>query len=373
MFNALIVEDEKPILDLMKYVIGQDPHYTIVGAFTNPLEALAEFPEHSVDVAFLDIEMPKMNGLELAQKINECSAQTKIVFTTAYKDYALDAFNLFAFHYILKPVTPMAIDRVTKKLVEQLGHIKTGGQPQNKATIQCFGGFEVRNQEGNMVRWRTKKAEELFAYFLCHPGRHVSKWNLIDLLWGEMDEERATHNLYTTVYRLKKILKEQKIGVDIHKTSEGYVLEPRDQSYDVWAYLQHNFPQTREPFDVEQAEYLYSQYKGPLLDQRDYFWKTPMEEMFAKQYTMLVQQLIEHDLFQREWQKAEQRVDSYLSMYPLQEEMNQILLEMYARNKQSGKVAKHYEKFAHAYRNEVGVEPPEGMRKWVAAYLKENS
>ncbi|KQL46834.1 histidine kinase [Brevibacillus choshinensis] len=372
MFNALIVEDEKPILDLMKYVIGQDPHYTIVGAYTNPLEALDQFSELQVDVAFLDVEMPRMNGLDLAQKINERSSQTKIVFTTAYKQYALDAFDVHAFHYILKPVTPMAIERVTKRLVDQFGHTKTGNQQQKMASIQCFGGFEVRNTEGSIVRWRTKKAEELFAYLLCHPGRNMSKWHLVDLLWGEMDEERATHNLHTTVYRLKKILKEQEVGMDISKTSEGYMLEPKDQSYDVWAFNQYHFSVAMDSFDVEQAEKLYHLYKGSLFDQKDYLWKTPLEEKYTKQYTMLVQKLIEHDLLRKDWQKAEQRVDTYLALYPLQEEMNQVLLEIYARNHQRRKIAKHYEKFATAYRLEVGVEPPEAMRKWVEDYLREN-
>lgn len=372
MFNALIVEDEKPILDLMKYVIGQDPHYTIVGAYTNPLEALAQLPELQVDVAFLDVEMPRMNGLDLAHKINELSSQTKIVFTTAYKQYALDAFNVYAFHYILKPVTPMAIERVTNRLVDQFGHVKRSSKKETKASIQCFGGFEVRNTEGSIVRWRTKKTEELFAYFLCHPGRNISKWHLVDLLWGEMDEERATHNLHTTVYRLKKILKEQELGMDISKTSEGYMLEPRDQSYDIWAFNQFHFSVAKDQLEIEQAEKLYHLYKGSLLDQKDYLWKTAMEEKYAKQYTMLVQQLIEHDLSQKDWQKAEQRVDTYLAMYPLQEKMNQVLLEIYARNQQRGKIAKHYEKFATLYRQEVGMEPPEEMRKWVAAYLRDN-
>lgn len=370
MFRAMIVEDEKPILDLMKYIIGQDPHYTIVGAYTNPLEALADLPTLQVDVAFLDVEMPRMNGLDLAQKINELSAYTKIVFTTAYKHYALDAFNVYAFHYLLKPVTPMAMERVTKRLIEQLRPVDTDNHVRKKASIQCFGGFEVRDPEGSIIRWRTKKTEELFAYFLCHPRRDISKWELVDLLWGEMDEERATHNLHTTVYRLKKILKEQQLGMDINKTSEGYMLEPREMTYDVWAFLQNSSRAGGTLKEAEQEEKLYHLYKGSLLERKDYIWKTPLEERFAKQYTTLVQGLIERDLARGDWQKAEQRADTYLSMYPLQEEMNQLLLEIYVHNNQIGKVAKHYEKFAAAYRQEVGVEPPANMRKWVTSCLQ---
>ncbi|OPH47440.1 hypothetical protein BC351_39875 [Paenibacillus ferrarius] len=112
MIHAVIVEDEKPILDLMKVIIGRNPRFTITGAFTNPLEALERIPELRPDVAFLDVDMPKMNGHELARRINKLSEQTKIVFTTAYKQYELEAFEVDAMDYILKPVTPAMIERV---------------------------------------------------------------------------------------------------------------------------------------------------------------------------------------------------------------------------------------------------------------------
>lgn len=370
LFRAMIVEDEKPILDLMKYIIGQDEHYTIVGAFTNPHEALAVLEELQVDVAFLDVEMPRMNGLELARRINEQSSHTKVVFTTAYKDYALDAFDVHAFHYLLKPVAPMAIEKVTKRLVEELGMSEKDSKSGNKMSIQCFGGWEVRNPAGEIIRWRTKKTEELFAYLLCHPGRDISKWQLMDVLWGEMNEDRATNNLHTTVYRLKKILKEQELGMDIIKTGEGYMLERRDHSYDVWAFIQHYTAATKDPLPTDLAEKLCQMYQGPLLDGKDYFWKTALEERFTKQYTRLVQYLVEQDLTNRDWQRAEERVDAFLAIYPLNEEMNQVLLQIYANNRQTGKIVKHYEHFAAVYRREYGVEPVTDIGEWVSDYLR---
>lgn len=109
-----------------------------------------------------------------------------------------------------------------------------GGQ----AEIKCFGGFEVRNLRGELVRWTTRKTEELFAYFLYHPGRDISKWHLMDLLWPDMNMERSSHNLHNTMYRLKKTLKEQEIGMDIQKTNEGYTLEPQNLVYDLLEFQQ---------------------------------------------------------------------------------------------------------------------------------------
>ncbi|MFK4437893.1 response regulator [Paenibacillus sp. RC21] len=370
MFNAVIVEDEIPILNLMKYVIGQNPYFTIIGAFTSSLEALASLSELRPDVAFLDVEMPKMNGLELAENINEASEQTKIIFTTAYKHYALDAFKVYAFDYILKPVTPAAIERIANRLVKLHRPVGNAEQQVGLASIRCFGGFEVRSREGSLIRFPTRKTEELFAYFLCHPGQNLNKWRLAELLWPDMSEDRASHNLHNTMYRLKKLLKEQEIGMEIQKTNEGYMLEPSDRTYDVLEYERYDFSLVGGFQDAAQAEHVCSLYKGPLLDRKDYFWKSPLEEVFCKQYTSLVRSLIQQDLAREDWKKAEQKIDSYLTMYPLHEEMNQTLLSIYASSGDKEKIVRHYAQFEASYRKELGLEPPQELRSQKASYLE---
>ncbi|WP_426929174.1 response regulator [Brevibacillus ginsengisoli] len=370
MFKVIIVEDEKPILDLMKHVIGQNPHYTIAGVFTNPFEALASLPDLQPDVAFLDVEMPKMNGLELAQKINEMLEQTKIIFTTAYKQYALDAFQVYAFDYILKPVTPAAIEKVTNRLLKQHLPALPIQESRQQAVIQCFGGFEVRNPKGERVHWRTRKTEELFAYLLCHQGRDVSKWQLMDLLWPDMSMERLSHNLHSTMYHLKKTLKEHEINVDIQKTNDGYMLEPLEFVYDLLEFQRYNSLFSEEVVtDVAQAELLCSLYKGSLMEGKDYLWVAPMEAKYNYQYTSLVRNLVQHDLASEEWRKAERRLAEYLSLYPLHEEMNLFLLQIYASTGKTENIVKHYAQFEASYRREMEIDPPLEMRKWVAPYL----
>ncbi|MGW9129102.1 response regulator, partial [Paenibacillus chitinolyticus] len=312
--------------------------------------------------AFLDVEMPRMNGLQLGQEINELCGETKIIFTTAHKQYALDAFGVYAIDYILKPVTSAAIERVTQRLIKQLPTIEGSVKNLSQASISCFGGFEIRNPEGFPVRWPTKKTEELFTYFLCHPERDISKWHLTDLLWSEMDEERATHNLHNTMYRLKRLIKEQSIGMDIQRTSEGYMLLPLQQMYDLLAFQQFDFSSVTVEQNMNKIEDLYAMYRGPLLDRKDYVWKTSLEEGFSKQYSVLIRALVECDVTLGKLQRVEQRLDAYLSMYPLSEEFNLKLLDIYTRSGQQQKIALHYAKFAEAYRLELGIEPPYQMQ-----------
>ncbi|TXK83710.1 response regulator [Paenibacillus sp. N3.4] len=372
MFNVVIVEDEKPILELMKVLIGRNPHYTITGAFSNPLEALDRLPSLRPDVVFLDVEMPKINGLELAHRLNEISDQTRIVFTTAYKEYALDAFQVYAFDYILKPVTPTAIERVTNRLIKQN---RTSVQPGEQARVmhasnRCFGGFEVRNPQGTLVRWPTRKTEELYAFFLCHPGQDISKWHLADILWPDMLEERASHNLHNTIYRLKKILKEQELGMDIQKTNEGYMLDTLHATYDLLEFQNSGLAPTEGVQDEAQAERLCTLYQGPLLDRKDYLWKVQLEVGYGKQYTGLVRSLIGKDMKRQDWGRAEQRLDTYLSLYPLNEDMQQLLMDVYVISGKREQIAKHYVSFEAHYRRELGIEPPKEMRKKIENYLK---
>ncbi|WP_227793354.1 response regulator [Paenibacillus guangzhouensis] len=366
MFKTIIVEDEKPILELMKHVVGQNPHYSIVGAYSNPLEALDNILALKPDVAFLDVEMPRMNGLELAHMINEVSEHTQIIFTTAYKDYALDAFQVQATDYILKPVTKSAIERVTNRLHKQRIAVIPPAAPVNKAVIiRCFGGLEVRNPRGELVRFPTRKTEELFAYFLCHPNSEVSKWHLVELLWPELDEERVLHNLHNTLYRLKKLLKEQEIPLEIIKINEGYLLQTQQLTYDLLEFKRdHEALQQKAVTDLSKTEQRCTLYQGPLLDRKEYLWKTALEEKFRQQYLAAMRSLIQYDVDKQNWKMADQRFNQFLSIYPLDEEMNLYLLQVYLASDRKDQMEKKYAEYKRQYTAEMGMDLPEEIMNW---------
>lgn len=361
MFSVVIVEDEKPILELMKVVVGRNPHCRIIGAFSNALEALERLPELQPDIAFLDVEMPRLSGLELAHKLNEMCEGTRIVFTTAYKDYAFEAFRVLAFDYILKPVMPAAIDRITARLLKEAARTESANPavPERRASIRCFGGFEVRGLEGELVRWPTRKTEELFAYLLCWSNQNISKWKLLDILWTEVNEERAVHNLHNTVYRLKKLLKEHDIGMDVVKTGDGYLLKTLDFGYDLQEFRQ-NFPVPGkiELIDTERLEALCALYRGPLLDHKDYIWKVQLEENCGKQYRVICCRLAKWYMTESNWDKAEQRLLACLSHYPLEEELHLLLLKTYALSGKKERSARHFSLFQNQYRKEMGMDVP---------------
>jgi len=102
MIRCLAVDDEAPALLILADYIGQLPFLTLVGTTTNPIEALTLVQQGLVDLVFLDIQMPKLTGLQLLKLAgNKC----KVVLTTAYPEYALEGYENDVVDYLLKPIS----------------------------------------------------------------------------------------------------------------------------------------------------------------------------------------------------------------------------------------------------------------------------
>ncbi len=102
MLNCIIIDDEELARVLLKSYVDKLDFLNSKGEFENPLEALSILKTESIDVIFLDIQMPQLKGTDFAKLV---PAKTRIVFTTAYSEYALDGFELNAIDYLLKPIT----------------------------------------------------------------------------------------------------------------------------------------------------------------------------------------------------------------------------------------------------------------------------
>ena len=102
--KVLVVDDEKPARDRLRQILDDEDGYEVVGEAANGHEALELTSRHSPDVVLLDIRMPGMEGIETAHHLNAMEKPPAVVFTTAYDEYAIDAFEARAIGYVLKPV-----------------------------------------------------------------------------------------------------------------------------------------------------------------------------------------------------------------------------------------------------------------------------
>src|SRR3954454_7997306 len=117
--RALLVDDEEPARSELRYLLQAHADVSVVGEAAGAAEAIALTRELDYDVVFLDVEMPGATGLETAPHIHERREPPAIVFVTAHAEYAVDAFAVEAFDYLLKPVDPERLARVVERLRER--------------------------------------------------------------------------------------------------------------------------------------------------------------------------------------------------------------------------------------------------------------
>lgn len=117
MLNCIIVEDEFPAREELKYFISKHKGLNLEKEFDNPVDALKYFQETKTDIVFLDINMPELDGMSLGKILMKLNPELKIVFITAYKDFAAEAFEIKAFDYILKPYSEKRISEVLDNLI----------------------------------------------------------------------------------------------------------------------------------------------------------------------------------------------------------------------------------------------------------------
>ena len=100
--TCAIVDDEPLALNLLESYVMKTPFLTLQGKYSSAVQAMNELPHMNVDLLFLDIQMPDLNGLEFSKMVNE---KTRIVFVTAFEQYALEGYRVNALDYLLKPVS----------------------------------------------------------------------------------------------------------------------------------------------------------------------------------------------------------------------------------------------------------------------------
>lgn len=114
--NCIIVDDEYPSREELKYFIKNFSNIKIMEEFDDSIKALEYIEGNKPDIIFLDINMPKLNGMALGKIINHFPKKPLIIFITAHKDYAVDAFELQAYDYILKPYSEERIVSTLKNI-----------------------------------------------------------------------------------------------------------------------------------------------------------------------------------------------------------------------------------------------------------------
>lgn len=179
--KILAVDDERLALHLLTETIRHVLPDAKLFPCSKAREALACAKEHTVEIAFLDVRMRSMTGLELARRLKEIQPKINIIFVTGYDEYAGQAMQLHASGYIEKPVTE-------EKIRRELGDLRHPIEIKHISALLrviCFGNFEVYTANGEPVHFERAKAKEYFAYLVSRCGASCSIRDIAGVLFED--------------------------------------------------------------------------------------------------------------------------------------------------------------------------------------------
>jgi DNA-binding LytR/AlgR family response regulator len=197
--RVLVVDDERPALDELAFLLARDQRVGKVRICDSATEALRILQSDPVDAVFVDIAMPGLTGLELAQVLTRFRAPPAVVFVTAHDEHAVRAFELNAVDYLLKPVRE-------ERLTEAVRRIRDGGTPaaQDESIPVELGGvtrFVSRSEIGYV------EAQGDYARLHTPTGSHLLRVPLttLEAEWGEAGFVRIHRSLLVSLAHIQEV------------------------------------------------------------------------------------------------------------------------------------------------------------------------
>lgn len=285
--KAILIDDEHLALEILEHRLKQFSTINVIEKYTYFDITKQSMLLSQIDVAFLDIDMPGINGLDLADQMLAINPSIWIIFVTAYNEYAVKAFELNALDYLLKPIEIKRLEKTINRL-DQNQTISTIQQPLSINVCHELT-FSYDNQKST-VAWRTKKARELFLYLLHHQGNSIHKSTLAELFWESNKTPFA--QLYTTIYHIRKCLQAYRDHIQIENKNDQYKLILNNTTVDIieWEKEIIDLPALSEQ-SVDNYEEVMEKYIGNYLETYSFTWaeseKFRLEQLWTNYASML--------------------------------------------------------------------------------------
>lgn len=211
--NCIVVDDEELARALLITYIEKLDFLNLVGEAENPLEALSLMKEHDVDLLFLDIQMPEIKGTDFAKMVD---TTTKIIFTTAYSQYALEGYELNAVDYLLKPIT-------FERFVTAVNKVKTTNTIEKTDAITIKSGYDLHKVKYTDILYVVSDSE--YVTFHMADKKIISNQRLKTL------EQELPSSMFMRVHRSYIINKKSVTGLKGRDLLLSDVVIPVSDSY----------------------------------------------------------------------------------------------------------------------------------------------
>lgn len=246
--KAIIVDDEKMAAEELCEICTSHALIDSAVVFNNPADAIVYIAQNDdIDIAFLDIEMPVMTGLELARRINTINRSIKIIFVTGFKEYAYDAYRVNAIGYILKPYDDNAVFLEIEKAETLSGALR-----QKEITVKSFGYFDIFVNK-KPVYFSSAKAKEFMALLVDRQGGCVNTEQAISALWPSREYDETVQSLF------RKVLKSLRISLSEAGISDIFIDGRNQRSVDISKFTCDYYTFNESPranIDMFRGEYM---------------------------------------------------------------------------------------------------------------------
>ena len=232
--KVLAVDDEQDALEVLVSAVTAALPDGEIHQFNNPREALEFAKGNPPDIAFLDVTMPTMTGLELAKNLKGINPKMNIIFATGYSAYASDAFSLHASGYLMKPISRKDVQKEIENLRNPVE------APKKRVFIRTFGNFDIF-VDGETLHFARKPAKELLAYLVDRKGSGVSRRELCSILLQDEAFTRKSQDYLTKIVKeLERTLTNVNAADIVNLEKGGYCVVPANFDCDAYDYLNGN-------------------------------------------------------------------------------------------------------------------------------------
>ncbi|WP_246092811.1 response regulator [Terrilactibacillus laevilacticus] len=360
LFRVMLIDDEEDALDLLEILLKEIENITVVGRYSDPVQALEAIERIPFDIVFVDIEMPKLKGTQVARIIKEINPQIMIVFTTAYSEYAVEAFEIQSLDYLLKPFSlerlKMSISRMKDVAPERinLSH-------HTNYNIQCMGGFNLYlptfNKERRTLAWKTNKEKEVCAFLYHYSEKTVDTDLIIESIWPEYDVKKAKNYLYTCLSYLRKDLLENKIPARMMKEGKGFALNTDGLESDVRLFMKII---AKIMTNEEVGEEIYSQlntiYKGEYMEGCDYHWARSKQIELNGIYIRALRKLYLYFKTQNNSELIEDVLQRIVKILPDSELDGRELIKFYMESGKRHEAVNVYKQLKEYVHHQLGIQ-----------------
>lgn len=250
--KVICLDDEKIILAGLVANCKKIEAITSVVGFSNTKDLMEYLKDNTADVIFSDINMPDMNGIDVAKWLRENYPEINVVFTTGYTEYTNQAIRASAKGYLLKPISKDMIE-------EQIKYFLEDNETNKRIMVKTFGNFDIKVDDKPLVL--SSKAKEALAYLIDRNGAAVTRKELAATIYEDDSYSRTIQSYITKIFaELKVVLEKHKIEDLLIVDHNSYSINTKTILCDSYEFLKGN----KSYKNAYHGEYMLQYYWGDL-------------------------------------------------------------------------------------------------------------